>query len=157
MIFRKKETEDEDHLRVNSSDSDNSSSSIIKVSFKSQTDVINTRSSFEDDNFIEDHPNHWNRQPPTLPQKRSASPAKRLFHGRIDEISQFLIHERWFHGTIAREVAEKRLNKDGEFFVRQSTHVPGQMILSGMNGGLVMHIVLIDADGRVVIKIFQNT
>lgn len=43
--------------------------------------------------------------------------------------------------------------KDGEFLVRESQGSPGQYVLTGMQGGLKKHLLLIDPEGVVSITI----
>lgn len=41
------------------------------------------------------------------------------------------------------------LLSDGEFLVRESSNKEGQFVLSGMKGGLVVHLLLVDPEGVV--------
>lgn len=41
------------------------------------------------------------------------------------------------------------LTNDGEFLVRESSNKAGQYVLSGMKGGLVVHLLLVDPEGVV--------
>ncbi|XP_075256935.1 SHC-transforming protein 1-like isoform X2 [Convolutriloba macropyga] len=73
----------------------------------------------------------------------------------------------WFHGAISRTESERRLKKDGDFLVRekQLTTAAGgagsdskQYVLSGFQGGVVKHLLLVDPHGRVRTKnnIFES-
>lgn len=66
----------------------------------------------------------------------------------IDHLSQ-LRHEIWFHGQISRAEAERLLERDGDFLVRESTNTPGQFVLSGMQHNNKKHLLLIDPEGVV--------
>jgi hypothetical protein len=59
-----------------------------------------------------------------------------------------LQNEIWFHGPISREKAESLLKVPGEFLVRESTSLFGQVILSCFNGKH-QHIHLTDEDGNI--------
>ncbi|XP_065194497.1 SHC-transforming protein 1-like [Sycon ciliatum] len=58
----------------------------------------------------------------------------------------------WFHGQIPREEAEGILEEDGEFLVRESTTQAGQFVLTGMEGGVIKHLLLVDPEGTVRTK-----
>ena len=45
--------------------------------------------------------------------------------------------------------AEKLLQKDGDFLVRQSSIDPNQYVLSGKQNGMIKHLLLVDPDGVV--------
>ena len=49
--------------------------------------------------------------------------------------------------------AERMLTNDGEFLVRESSNKAGQYVLSGMKGGIVVHLLLVDPEGVVSIYI----
>ena len=57
--------------------------------------------------------------------------------------------EPWFHGKITRHEVEALLQQDGHFLVRESTHSPGQYVLSGRHQGRIKHLLLIDPEGIV--------
>lgn len=57
--------------------------------------------------------------------------------------------EVWYHGQINRAQAEKLLQKDGDFLVRESPNSEGQYVLSGMLDNAKKHLLLIDPDGLV--------
>lgn len=63
-----------------------------------------------------------------------------------------LKNETWFHGRISRAEAERLLQKDGDFLVRESTNTPGQFVLSGMQDNNKKHLLLIDPEGIVRTK-----
>ncbi|XP_050313168.1 SHC-transforming protein 4 isoform X2 [Anthonomus grandis grandis] len=69
----------------------------------------------------------------------------------IDNFEQ-LRKEVWFHGPISRADAERLLQKDGDFLVRESTNTPGQFVLSGMQNSNKKHLLLVDPEGVVRTK-----
>ena len=52
--------------------------------------------------------------------------------------------------------AERMLTNDGEFLVRESSNKAGQYVLSGMKGGIVVHLLLVDPEGVVSIYITSH-
>lgn len=88
-----------------------------------------------------------------------------------------LQEEIWFHGSIGRQQAEallkqvidncfefpvyshffsfsfpfnsKSVRQDGDFLVRESQGSPGQYVLTGIQGGIKKHLLLIDPEGVV--------
>ena len=62
----------------------------------------------------------------------------------------------WYHGKISRKVAENLICQDGDFLVRESIINPGQYILTGMQGDVKKHLLLVDPEGRVSICLFFN-
>ncbi|XP_060536905.1 SHC-transforming protein 4 isoform X2 [Cylas formicarius] len=68
-----------------------------------------------------------------------------------DNLEQ-LRNELWFHGQISRASAERLLQKDGDFLVRESMNTPGQFVLSGMQDNNKKHLLLIDPEGVVRTK-----
>lgn len=76
--------------------------------------------------------------------KDSISPA-------VDQLAQ-LQNEVWFHGRISRAHAERLLQKDGDFLVRESTNTEGQFVLSGMQDNNKKHLLLINPEGIVRTK-----
>lgn len=66
----------------------------------------------------------------------------------MDNLEQ-LRKEPWFHGPISRADAERLLQRDGDFLVRESTNTPGQFVLSGMQDNNKKHLLLIDPEGVV--------
>lgn len=60
--------------------------------------------------------------------------------------------EVWFHGPVSRQEAEMLLTKDGDFLVRESQGSPGQYVLTGMQGGIKKHLLLVDPEGVVRTK-----
>ncbi|XP_063722414.1 SHC-transforming protein 1-like isoform X2 [Symsagittifera roscoffensis] len=67
----------------------------------------------------------------------------------------------WFHGAISRTESERRLRKDGDFLVREKQAAATdtkQYVLSGYQGGVVKHLLLVDPHGRVRTKnnIFES-
>lgn len=71
-----------------------------------------------------------------------------------DEKIAELKNEIWFHGQISRADAEKLLQKDGDFLVRESPSSEGQYVLSGMQENTKKHLLLIDPEGVVSIYFF---
>ncbi|PNF36933.1 SHC-transforming protein 1 [Cryptotermes secundus] len=63
-----------------------------------------------------------------------------------------LQREVWFHGPVSRHEAETLLTRDGDFLVRESQGSPGQYVLTGMQGGLKKHLLLVDPEGVVRTK-----
>lgn len=63
-----------------------------------------------------------------------------------------LKQEPWYHGKMSRREAEKRLQRDGDFLVRDSITNPGQYVLTGMHGGQPKHLLLVDPEGVVSIR-----
>ncbi|MGH0174658.1 UNVERIFIED_CONTAM: hypothetical protein FKN15_068624 [Acipenser sinensis] len=60
-----------------------------------------------------------------------------------------LRRELWFHGKASRKEAEKLLQGNGDFLVRESTTTPGQYVLTGLQGGHPKHLLLVDPEGVV--------
>uniref|UniRef100_A0A1B6K175 SHC-transforming protein 1 n=1 Tax=Homalodisca liturata TaxID=320908 RepID=A0A1B6K175_9HEMI len=60
--------------------------------------------------------------------------------------------EAWFHGSISRQQAELLLKQDGDFLVRESQGSAGQYVLTGLQGGVKKHLLLIDPEGVVRTK-----
>lgn len=58
----------------------------------------------------------------------------------------------WFHGTISRKESESLVEKDGDFLVRESIGSPGQFVLTGKQGGICQHLLLVDPSGVVRTK-----
>lgn len=67
----------------------------------------------------------------------------------IEEHLAELQNEIWFHGQISRADAEKLLQKDGDFLVRESPNSEGQFVLSGIQDDTKKHLLLIDPEGVV--------
>ncbi|KAK9890216.1 hypothetical protein WA026_010325 [Henosepilachna vigintioctopunctata] len=63
-----------------------------------------------------------------------------------------LQNEVWFHGQISRGEAEKLLERDGDFLVRESPNSEAQFVLSGMQDNTKKHLLLIDPEGVVRTK-----
>lgn len=60
--------------------------------------------------------------------------------------------EPWFHTSITRPIAESLLKNDGDFLVRESSGKPGQYVLTGLEGKIPKHLLLIDPEGIVRTK-----
>lgn len=69
-----------------------------------------------------------------------------------DQLAE-LQNEVWFHGQISRAEAEKLLQNDGDFLVRESPNSDGQYVLSGMLENTKKHLLLIDPEGVVYYSI----
>ncbi|XP_020649864.3 SHC-transforming protein 2 [Pogona vitticeps] len=63
-----------------------------------------------------------------------------------------LKQEPWYHGKMSRRDAEKLLQRDGDFLVRDSITNAGQYVLTGMHGGQPKHLLLVDPEGVVRTK-----
>uniref|UniRef100_A0A8B9E8I4 SHC-transforming protein 2 n=1 Tax=Anser cygnoides TaxID=8845 RepID=A0A8B9E8I4_ANSCY len=63
-----------------------------------------------------------------------------------------LRREPWYHGKMSRRDAEKLLQMDGDFLVRDSITNPGQYVLTGMHCGQPKHLLLVDPEGVVRTK-----
>ncbi|KAM4808912.1 LOW QUALITY PROTEIN: SHC-transforming protein 2 [Rhinophrynus dorsalis] len=60
--------------------------------------------------------------------------------------------EPWYQGKMSRREAEKLLQRDGDFLVRDSITNPGQYVLTGMHKGQPKHLLLVDPEGVVRTK-----
>lgn len=60
-----------------------------------------------------------------------------------------LRREPWYHGKMSRRDAERLLQTDGDFLVRDSLTNPGQYVLTGMHSGQPKHLLLVDPEGVV--------
>lgn len=63
-----------------------------------------------------------------------------------------LTAEIWFHAAISRPIAERLLQQDGDFLVRESQGKRGQYVLTGLEGKTPKHLLLIDPEGVVRTK-----
>nr|XP_041566878.1 SHC-transforming protein 2 isoform X3 [Taeniopygia guttata] len=63
-----------------------------------------------------------------------------------------LRREPWYHGRMSRRDAERLLQTDGDFLVRDSLTNPGQYVLTGMHSGQPKHLLLVDPEGVVRTK-----
>uniref|UniRef100_A0A8C0U0Z2 SHC adaptor protein 2 n=1 Tax=Cyanistes caeruleus TaxID=156563 RepID=A0A8C0U0Z2_CYACU len=63
-----------------------------------------------------------------------------------------LRREPWYHGKMSRWDAERLLQMDGDFLVRDSLTNPGQYVLTGMHSGQPKHLLLVDPEGVVRTK-----
>lgn len=72
-------------------------------------------------------------------------------HARLPpgDVRRLLETELWFHGCVSRQEAEALLTRDGEFLVRESLGCANQYVLTGMQGGVKKHLLLIDPEGSV--------
>nr|XP_034953819.1 SHC-transforming protein 1 isoform X2 [Zootoca vivipara] len=76
-----------------------------------------------------------------------ASPAQ-----LVASMEEQLRREPWYHGRMSRKDAEKLLQANGDFLVRESTTTPGQYVLTGLQGGQPKHLLLVDPEGVVRTK-----
>lgn len=72
---------------------------------------------------------------------------------QFEDITKGLSHEPWFHGKLNRATAESYIIDNGQFLVRQSPNINAQIVLSGMQNGIVKHICLVDHEGSVSIML----
>ncbi|XP_007424358.1 SHC-transforming protein 4 isoform X1 [Python bivittatus] len=72
--------------------------------------------------------------------------------GCIMDTKPRLWNEECYHGKLSRKAAESLLMNNGDFLVRESTTSPGQYVLSGLQGGQVKHLLLVDPEGKVRTK-----
>lgn len=63
-----------------------------------------------------------------------------------------LKREPWYHGKMTRKEAERQLQVNGDFLVRESTTTPGQYVLTGLQNGQPKHLLLVDPEGVVRTK-----
>lgn len=61
-----------------------------------------------------------------------------------------LQQELWYHGGLSRNDAEKLLQRNGEYLVRQSVKNPKQFVLSGMVDNVPRHILVTNEQGEVI-------
>ncbi|XP_018333139.1 SHC-transforming protein 4 isoform X2 [Agrilus planipennis] len=80
--------------------------------------------------------------------------SKKIDEEKVAELKK----EIWFHGQISRAEAERLLQRDGDFLVRESPNSEGQYVLSGMQENAKKHLLLIDPEGVVRTKdrMFQS-
>lgn len=71
---------------------------------------------------------------------------------RVSNQRSQLLSEVWFHGFVSRQDAEALLTRDGDFLVRESQGSAGQFVLTGLQGGVKKHLLLIDPEGVVRTK-----
>lgn len=65
--------------------------------------------------------------------------------------SQLMV-ESWYHGSISRDAAERLLQKDGDFLVRDSQGTKGQYVLTGLQIKTPKNLFLLDGEGCVRTK-----
>ncbi|KAH8259384.1 hypothetical protein KR026_003272 [Drosophila bipectinata] len=78
----------------------------------------------------------------------SAGPIRDVFDGPQCPLTA----EIWFHAAISRPIAERLLQQDGDFLVRESQGKRGQYVLTGLEGKTPKHLLLIDPEGVVRTK-----
>ncbi|XP_062452071.1 SHC-transforming protein 2 isoform X2 [Rhea pennata] len=86
---------------------------------------------------------------PPLEDRWPSPPTRRA---PIAPTEEQLRREPWYHGKMSRRDAEKLLQMDGDFLVRDSITNPGQYVLTGMQGGQPRHLLLVDPEGVVRTK-----
>ncbi|XP_070618184.1 SHC-transforming protein 4 [Erythrolamprus reginae] len=86
----------------------------------------------------------------TVEQKGSSADLAGL--GGFTDGKTPLWNEECYHGKISRRQAENLLRNNGDFLVRESTTSPGQYVLSGLQGGQMKHLLLVDPEGKVRTK-----
>nr|DBA21945.1 TPA: hypothetical protein GDO54_013055 [Pyxicephalus adspersus] len=57
--------------------------------------------------------------------------------------SEDLRSHAWYHGPLSRQEAEKLLQKDGDFLIRDSLSSPGDYVLSCVTSNMVLHFKII--------------
>ncbi|XP_061565551.1 SHC-transforming protein 1-like [Cololabis saira] len=89
---------------------------------------------------------------------KSGAGADQLSSLSETQVQNLIQEEGWFHGRLAREQAESLLTCSGDFLVRESSSACGQYVLSGVEGGAVRHILLVDPHGQVRTRdqVFQS-
>uniref|UniRef100_A0A8C9RP41 SHC adaptor protein 4 n=1 Tax=Scleropages formosus TaxID=113540 RepID=A0A8C9RP41_SCLFO len=70
----------------------------------------------------------------------------------LQHIQELLQCEAWYHGQMSRHEAESLLMDSGDFLVRESSSLPGQYVLSGLQGATAKHLLLVDPEGMVRTK-----
>lgn len=63
-----------------------------------------------------------------------------------------LVAECYYHWDISRQDSEALMRHDGDFLVRRSAQDPNQFVLTGMQSGVIKHLLLVDEDGVVRTK-----
>ncbi|XP_034482202.1 SHC-transforming protein 2 [Drosophila innubila] len=82
----------------------------------------------------------------------AALPAAQTIRDVFDGAQCPLTAEIWFHAAISRPIAERLLQQDGDFLVRESQGKRGQYVLTGLEGKTPKHLLLIDPEGVVRTK-----
>ncbi|XP_066158651.1 SHC-transforming protein 1 isoform X2 [Euwallacea fornicatus] len=85
------------------------------------------------------------------PFSQHSGPADSTIKTDVNNLEQ-LKREMWFHGSISRAEAERLMQRDGDFLVRESMTTPGQFVLTGMQDNNKKHLLLIDPEGVVRTK-----
>lgn len=81
--------------------------------------------------------------------ERAQSMAVSLSPAAFAMLTRHLSHQQYYHGQISRATAEDLMHHDGQFLIRESQNVNGQIVLTGSEGGRPKHLCLFDTDGRV--------
>eukprot|EP00794_Sanderia_malayensis_P009605 gene9605-10592_t len=93
------------------------------------------------------HPTSRDYKPPET-HYQAPPPVKKRIGSEVGSLDD----KTWFHGHISRVEAEKLINKDGQFLVRESSSTKGQYVLCGMKDGQHRHLLLVDPQGQVRTK-----
>ncbi|CAM1297070.1 SHC3 (predicted) [Pycnogonum litorale] len=88
----------------------------------------------------------------TLSNACAGSSAVSNLNDKVAQHKQELQKEIWFHGPISRKESEALVLENGDFLVRESQGSPGQYVLTGMQGGIKKHLLLVDPEGVVRTK-----
>ncbi|XP_068090169.1 SHC-transforming protein 2 isoform X2 [Hyperolius riggenbachi] len=89
----------------------------------------------------------------TVPQKAEDQwPSPPTRRAPVAPTEEQLKGEPWYQGKMSRREAEKLLQRDGDFLVRDSITNPGQYVLTGMHKGQPKHLLLVDPEGVVRTK-----
>nr|DBA28372.1 TPA: hypothetical protein GDO54_008751 [Pyxicephalus adspersus] len=88
----------------------------------------------------------------SVPQKVDQWPSPPTRRAPVAPTEEQLKGEPWYQGKMSRREAEKLLQKDGDFLVRDSITNPGQYVLTGMHNGQPKHLLLVDPEGVVRTK-----
>ena len=78
----------------------------------------------------------------------SSFPAVSLIKSLRDPLVP-LTQQQYFHGTMSRNEAEALLEHEGDFLIRVSNKMPGQVVLTGLASGKPQHMLLINSQGKV--------
>ncbi|KAM6310552.1 SHC-transforming protein 2 [Podargus strigoides] len=88
----------------------------------------------------------------TSPRIEDQWPSPPTRKAPIAPTEEQLRREPWYHGKMSRRDAERLLQTDGDFLVRDSLTNPGQYVLTGMHSGQPKHLLLVDPEGVVRTK-----
>ncbi|XP_036371527.1 SHC-transforming protein 1-like isoform X1 [Megalops cyprinoides] len=106
-----------------------------------------SRSMFDDPSYV-----NVDKPRPPAAASEPLEDAAGLPGAAAPPLAKQLQREPWFHGSLSRRQAEKLLERDGDFLVRESGTTPGQYVLTGLQGGHPKHLLLVDPEGVVRTK-----